>query len=134
MKAELPQAVAVVIVHEARYLLICRARAPFPGWWCPVSGRVEPGESLAEAAVREAEEEMGLQVTVGSVFFVCPTTDESHELHFLPARWIGGDPRPDPREVQEWGWFSLEEAHELEPVFEADLVALALLERLKIKP
>ncbi|MHC5022042.1 MAG: NUDIX hydrolase, partial [Planctomycetota bacterium] len=85
--SSLPLAVAVVIRHDGRFLLIQRALEPFAGWWSPVTGRVEAGESLAEAAVREAREEMGVVVAPGEEFHVCPTADGSHELHFLTAEW-----------------------------------------------
>jgi ADP-ribose pyrophosphatase YjhB (NUDIX family) len=122
--SSLPLAVAVVIRHDGRFLLIQRALEPFAGWWSPVTGRVEPGESLAGAAVREAHEEMGVVVAPGEEFHVCPTADGSHELHFLTAEWTGGTPAPSPREVRDWGWFTLADAEALEPIFPADLVAL----------
>ena len=127
----LPLAVAVVVEQGDRFLLIRRGDEPFRGWWSPVTGRVEPGESLAQAAVREAREEMGIDVAVaghaGAEFYVCPTLDGSHELHFLYAQWTGGEPVPCPREVMEWGWFTLEEAEALDPVFQSDLAALRSL-------
>lgn len=127
MSSHLPLAVAVVIEHERRFLLIRRAKNPFAGWWSPVTGRVEPGESLTEAAVREAQEEMGLVVEMDTPFFVCLTADNTHELHFLRARWIGGTPTPDPQEVAEWGWFTLDEACALKRFFEADQIAFRKL-------
>lgn len=125
----LPLAVAVVIESNGRFLLIRRGGTPFRGWWSPVTGRVEPGESLAVAATREAREEMGVVVTVppGGAFFSCPTADGSHQLHFVTARWTGGEPEPSPREVMEWGWFTLAEAEALTPIFASDLAALRSL-------
>jgi ADP-ribose pyrophosphatase YjhB (NUDIX family) len=119
--------VAVVVEHEQRFLLIRRAKEPFRGWWSPVTGRVEAGESLAQAAAREAREEIGIEVEPGDEFFVCPTADGSHELHFLEAAWTGGEPVAEPREVQEWGWFTLAEAEALEHFFESDLRAFRAL-------
>ena len=127
MERDLPPAVAVVIREDDRYLLIRRAKEPFRGWWSPVTGRVEPGESFFEAAIREAEEEIGLVVVPGRVFFTCPTADGSHQLHFLPARVVGGAPRPAPDEVQDWGWFTLAECERLADFFPSDLDALRSL-------
>ena len=57
---------AGALVHDeaGRLLLVRRANEPSRGLWCEPSGRCEPGESAAEAAVREAFEETGLVVRV----------------------------------------------------------------------
>jgi dATP pyrophosphohydrolase len=44
----------------ARILLLKRKTAPV-GAWCPVSGRIEPGEKAWETALREIGEETGLK-------------------------------------------------------------------------
>jgi 8-oxo-dGTP diphosphatase len=124
---KLPLAVAVVIRQDARFLLIQRGQHPFQGWWSPITGRVEGGETLPAAAAREAHEEMGLVVEVGEQFFVCPTADGSHELHFFEARWTRGHPTPCLREVRAWGWFTLAQAGRLVRIFPADLHALHTL-------
>ncbi|MCI0340647.1 MAG: NUDIX hydrolase [Planctomycetales bacterium] len=123
----LPDAVAVVLERGGRYLLIRRAGDPFRGWWSPVTGGVEAGETLVEAAVREAREEVGLRIAPGDEILACPTADGTHLLHFLRARLVSGRVRPSAEEVAEWGWFTLAEARRLEPFFEADR---ALYERL----
>ncbi|GAA3105745.1 hypothetical protein GCM10017600_79680 [Streptosporangium carneum] len=46
-------------------LLVRRGRPPGQGLWSVPGGRVEPGESDAEALVREVLEETGLTVTPG---------------------------------------------------------------------
>ena len=57
------------IVHDAggRLLVIRRGRPPGAGRWSLPGGRVEPGESDAEAVVRELLEETGLRVETGSL-------------------------------------------------------------------
>jgi len=62
----LPLAVCVLLEHEGRFLFVERAQGRFAaGYWTPVTGRPEPGESLADAASREVLEETGLRVLVG---------------------------------------------------------------------
>ena len=61
--ARLPQVcVGAVAVDLDRLLLVRRGRAPAAGFWSIPGGRVEAGETLAEAVVREVAEETGLEV------------------------------------------------------------------------
>lgn len=55
---------AVVVSRDGRVLVIRRGKPPGLGNWSIPGGKVEPGESLAEAVVREVREETGLDVKV----------------------------------------------------------------------
>ena len=55
---------AIVFDASGRLLLVRRGNEPSRGLWCEPSGRCEPGESAADACVREAREETGLEVRV----------------------------------------------------------------------
>jgi len=56
---------AVVTDGQGRLLMIKRGRDPAAGLWSIPGGRIEPGESDAEALVREMLEETSLTVQVG---------------------------------------------------------------------
>jgi mutator protein MutT len=57
----------VIIRQDDRIVLIQRAKEPAKGLWTFPGGAIELGESLEEAARREALEETGLEVQVGEV-------------------------------------------------------------------
>jgi len=56
---------AVITDDAGRVLLVLRGTEPEKGRWSVPGGSVESGETLAEAAAREAFEETGLRVSVG---------------------------------------------------------------------
>jgi 8-oxo-dGTP diphosphatase len=56
---------AVIKDEQGRLLLIKRGHEPGAGLWSLPGGRVEPGETDAEALVREMREETGLVVEAG---------------------------------------------------------------------
>jgi 8-oxo-dGTP diphosphatase len=56
---------AIVTDGQGRLLMIKRGHDPGAGLWSIPGGRIEPGETDAEALVREMIEETGLAVEVG---------------------------------------------------------------------
>src|SRR5436190_8776587 len=57
--------VNALFVRDGAVLLVRRSphRSTYPGFWSFPGGHVEPGESLAEALVREVREEVGVVPT-----------------------------------------------------------------------
>ena len=56
---------AIIVDRAGRLLLIKRGHDPGRGLWSIPGGRIEDGESDADALVREVREETGLVVTAG---------------------------------------------------------------------
>lgn len=67
---------ALVLVRRGDEFLLVEERDHGGGWYLP-AGRVEPGESLHEAALREVREEAGLDVVLDGVYRVEHTVLES---------------------------------------------------------
>lgn len=99
-------AAAVVVREDGRLLLIRRGTEPQRGRWSVPGGRVEPGETVAEAAVREAFEETGARVRAErelGVVLVPGGADLVYEVHDVAATYLGGRLRPgDDADAVRW--------------------------------
>jgi len=62
--------VGVVLIDDGRILLVQRGHEPSKGLWAVPGGKVDLGETLRDAAVREVAEETGLEVEIGDVIWV----------------------------------------------------------------
>jgi phosphatase NudJ len=106
--------VLVVVEHDRRFVLVQEAKGGQP-WYLP-AGRVEPRESLTDAALRETREEAGIDVVLTGVLRVehTPLSDGSARLRvWFKARPVQPDAplkQQADRESLQARWFSLEEA------------------------
>ncbi len=83
--------VGAVILRGDEIALIRRGNPPKVGEWSLPGGRVELGETTANAVIREVEEETGLKVTLGplidTVDFI-ETDDTQVNFHYVLVDYI----------------------------------------------
>jgi 8-oxo-dGTP diphosphatase len=104
-----------------RVLVIKRGPlARLPGYWAPLSGTLEPGETQEEALVREVHEEVGLRVSPVAKVWESQTDDGKFRLHWWMAEAEEDEVVMDPGEVSDVRWVTPREFSDLRPVFAAD--------------
>ncbi len=119
------QVIAAVIPKGGKFLLGKRnpQKKAAPGYWCPISGKIEPGELDRDAVVREVFEEVGLVVQATRKLCIFDTHDKTATIHWWLAEILSGEATLKNDEHTELGWFSIEEMKVLEPFFREDLEA-----------
>jgi 8-oxo-dGTP pyrophosphatase MutT (NUDIX family) len=117
-----------VLERDGRFLLGKRSpHRPAGGYWCPITGGVDPGEAQAQAVVREVREETGLAVRAIAKVAECDTHDGSAVIHWWRVQALDDAPaRLENDEHTELAWVSIEEMKRLSPVFLEDV---AIIER-----
>ncbi|UCD07231.1 MAG: NUDIX domain-containing protein [Candidatus Aenigmatarchaeota archaeon] len=112
------------IEKDGKFLAIKRSSAVEVGSWETPGGRVDVGERVEDALVREMEEETGLKVRIKRFLgwgegFDCPHQDgylcQRFVLYFL-CDVASGELKIDPGEALEYKWVTPEEFKKLEPL------------------
>lgn len=111
-----PLAGSSAVLYENNKILL--GRRVDNGLWGEFGGLVEVGETLAEAAVREVYEEVGLEVRVTRLLGIFDSrlwrTRTKAQLYHVrfQAEIVGGTPTTS-NEVSEFAWFAEDELPEL---------------------
>jgi len=92
------------------------------GGWSLPGGAREPGETLAETAIRETKEEAGVVVAVERLLAVNERFPDPHAVFFVfSARIVDGTPtETDDEEMDRFKWVDAQEANELLPYWPID--------------
>lgn len=122
---------ALFVDADQKVLLGLRAvwKQAWPGHWDAIGGRVEPGETLEHALLRECREEVGLVpkryelVLSEAERFPERNGAALHHIYVVSA-WDGGEAVNLVDEHDEIRWFSLDEMAALQNLTIPELITL----------
>lgn len=125
-------AVIAVVIHEDRTLLVRRANPPDEGLWGFPGGKIEFGETVRAAAIRELLEETGVraeaQEVITTLDILVPDPSGAVQQHYIliavRCRWISGEPIAGD-DALEAGWFPVTELEHDRLAMSADVGAIA---------
>lgn len=117
--------------RDGLYLVIRRAAGiSAGGQWCFPGGGVEPGESTADAVVREMREEVGLCVQADCELWQWTREDGKLRLSWWQLREKNAAPlRLNKAEAAEARWVTAEQLYELNPMTNGNQAFLAALRK-----
>lgn len=99
---------SVAVIQDGRLLLVQEGHPRTRGLWSLPGGHVEIGETIEEAAVREAKEEAGYDIELGQALPVSHISAEAPVMHPFSATVIGGEPAPQVEDILAVQWFDLD--------------------------
>ncbi|PTA68753.1 NUDIX hydrolase [Deinococcus arcticus] len=103
----LRQCAATLLTNPLGQCLLVQQSYGLRLWGCP-GGVMDPGETAPEAAVREAREEVGVEVELTGLVGLYRLQGGGWPdilAWVFAAQIVAGTPRPDPAEVAALGWF-----------------------------
>ncbi|MBR4985313.1 MAG: NUDIX hydrolase [Proteobacteria bacterium] len=86
-----------ILILRGNSLVLIKRRNPPHGWAIP-GGFVDEGECIEHAAIREAKEETGLDVTLDRLFYVYSNPSRDPRQHTMSTVFIAhadGEPQGD---------------------------------------
>ncbi|MBZ3904383.1 NUDIX hydrolase [Streptomyces griseiscabiei] len=102
---ERPGIAAAIVVHEGRVLMVRRRVSEGQLSWQFPAGEVEPGEAREDAAVRETQEETGLDVAAVKLLGERVHPNTGRLMSYTACEVMGGTAHvADTEELAELAW------------------------------
>ena len=117
MRATFPVTVHLFFIRENQILLLRRFNTGFrDGEYSVPAGHLDGGETVLEAAVREAKEETGVDIPIEAVTFSTVMHriegEERVDFFFQVHTWRGEPFNAEPEKCDDLRWFDLDQLPE----------------------
>ena len=125
-------ATIAAVIRDGHVLLVRRANPPDAGKWGFPGGKIEEGETILDAALRELLEETGVKAEALRVFTAVDAFDRDEggtlRRHFILiavlCRWVSGEPVAGD-DALDARWFRLEELDTSDLALSLDVAEVA---------
>jgi 8-oxo-dGTP diphosphatase len=112
MRARFPVAVHLFFLRDDQILLLRRFNTGYEdGKYSVVAGHLEAGETVTQAAIREAREEAGVTLAPDDLQVVLvmnrKSEDERIDFFVVVRRWAGEITNTEPLKCDHLAWFPL---------------------------
>jgi 8-oxo-dGTP diphosphatase len=113
MRSKFPVAIHLFFLRDKQVLLLRRFNTGYEdGSYSVVAGHVEAGETVTQAAIREANEEIGviLEPTDLQVVHVMHRKSEDERIDFFMAvrHWVGEVTNNEPQKCDDLSWMEID--------------------------
>lgn len=99
----------VVLERDGAYLLVQERQPKAYGLWNLPAGKVDEGETLEQAAAREASEETGFDVALKQHLYVLHPEAHRPVMHAFAADITGGELHIPQEELLDAQWFTFDQ-------------------------
>ncbi|MCX6045988.1 MAG: NUDIX hydrolase [Chloroflexi bacterium] len=113
--------------NQSKILLTRRNHDPYNNFWCLPGGHIDQDEPARAAAIREVQEETGLDFSAQFFNYFDEIIPE-HQIHAVVLVFVGpgvGQLQAQVGEVSEIGWFTVSEAQALPLAFKHNEILAA---------
>lgn len=136
-RAKFKGVINLIIKKDNKVLLFFRNDGFFNydgGWWVLPAGHIEQGETARDAAIREAKEELDINVAPSDIKCVHITSNlasrtESFDFYFEVSKYSGTMRNCESGKCVEMRYFTLDEVATLKNVISPTRLSLAALQR-----
>ncbi len=105
--------VGVVVRRDGKFLLVQEKSPKIYGLWNFPAGHVDVGESLEQAAIREAKEESGYNVEIIKELAIFHAQSTDPIKHAFEGKIVGGELKFPEDEILDAKWFALNEIKQM---------------------
>ncbi|MFN2235868.1 MAG: NUDIX hydrolase [Anaerolineales bacterium] len=113
MRNQYPVAVHLFFLWEAQILLLRRFNTGYQdGKYSVIAGHVDAGETVTQAAIREANEEVGVRLKTKDLEVVHvmnrKSEDERIDFFMIVKHWTGNIRNCEPEKCDELTWYPID--------------------------